>query len=134
VQIAARSRKKNGQWSYAVLICTLSPQEILALMGQPAELAEDRGRVLLAYVHCYDDRGGGVETQVKGDRQGLGLTKRNKKFTAQQVLMLLGSLAHNVTIWARHWLAQTSHKLRELGILRMVRDAFQIRGHIALDQ
>jgi hypothetical protein len=133
VQIAARSRKKNGQWSYAVLICTLSPQEILALMGQPAEFAEDPASVLLAYVHCYDNRGGGVETQVKGDRQGLGLSKRNKKkFTAQQILVLLGSLAHNVTIWARNWLAQTSHKLRELGILRLVRDAFQIRGCIVL--
>lgn len=133
VQIAARSRKKNGQWSYAVLICTLSPQEILALMGQPAELAEDQASVLRAYVHYYDKRGGGVETQVKGDRQGLGLSKRNKKkFAAQQVLVLLGSLAHNVTIWARNWLAQTSHKLREFGILRLVRDAFQIRGCIVL--
>jgi len=135
VQIAARSRKQNGQWSYAVLICTLSPQEMLTLMSQPAELVKDSASVLLAYVHCYDKRGGGAETQVKGDRQGLGLTKRNKKkFTAQQVLVLLGSLAHNVTIWARNWLAQTSYKLRELGILRMVRDAFQIRGRITLDQ
>jgi len=38
----------------------------------------------------------------KSDKQGLGLTKRSKKrFEAQQVLMLLGSLAHNVVVWAR---------------------------------
>jgi hypothetical protein len=56
----------------------------------------------LAYVTCYDQRGGGIETAFKGDKQGLGLTKRNKKrFEAQHMLVLLGSLAHHAVIWAR---------------------------------
>jgi hypothetical protein len=35
--------------------------------------------VLAAYVTFYDQRGGGIETSFKGDKQGLGLTQRNKK-------------------------------------------------------
>jgi hypothetical protein len=68
-------------------------------------------------VTCDDQRGGGIETSLKGDKQGLGLTTRNKKrFEAQQML-LLGSLAHTVVVWARRWwaVAQVHHG----GILRM---------------
>ena len=37
----------------------------------------------------------------KGDKQGLGISKRSKKrFEAQQMEMLLGSLAHNVVAWS----------------------------------
>jgi hypothetical protein len=32
--------------------------------------------VRLAYVTCYDQRGGGVETSFKGDKQGLGIGNR----------------------------------------------------------
>jgi hypothetical protein len=78
---------------------------------------------LLAYVTFSDQRGGGIETTCKGDKQGLGLTKRNKKrFEAQHMLTLLGSLAHNVVVWARHWLAVP--QVQQCGILRMVRDVF----------
>jgi hypothetical protein len=83
-------------------------------------------------VTFYDQRGGGIETSFKGDKQGLGLTKRNKKrFEAQQMLMLLGSLAHNTIVWARHWLA--APQLRSYGMLRMVRDIFHISGFLGID-
>jgi len=53
----------------------------------------------LAYVSLYDQRGGRVEPLFKGDHQGLGMTKRSKKrFEAQQMVMLLGTLANNVVI------------------------------------
>ncbi len=38
------------------------------------------------------------------------------------MLVLLGSLAHNVVVWARRWLS--SQKIHHYGILRMVRDVF----------
>lgn len=80
----------------------------------------------------YDQRGGGVETSFKGDKQGLGSTKRSKKrFEAQQMVMLLGSLAHNVGVWARHWLA--APRLRHYRIIRMVRDVFHVSGFLYLD-
>ncbi len=47
------------------------------------------------------------------------------------MLMLLGSLAHNVIIWARHWLAVAP--LQHYGILRMVRDVLHISGFLVFD-
>ena len=49
------------------------------MLGRPRSQAADPVAVLLAYVTFYDQRGGGIETSLKGDKQGLGLTKRNKK-------------------------------------------------------
>jgi len=112
-----------------VLISALSAQHVLALTGQPLSLLEDPAAVLLAYVRFYDQRGGGIETSFKGDKQGLGMGKRNKKrFAAQQMVMLLGSLAHNVIVWARRWLA--SPTLQHYGMVRMVRDVFHISGFL----
>jgi hypothetical protein len=135
-RIAVRCRKANGQWGIGVLISTVTPQEVLALTQPQASLNADPATVLLAYVYLYDQRGGGVETSFKGDHQGLGSTTRNKKrFEAQQMLMLLGSLAHNVVIWARQWLTQATppSKLRHYGLLRMVRDVFHISGFLVFD-
>jgi hypothetical protein len=134
VRIAVRCRQQNGQWAVGVLISTLSARDVLELTGQPVSRLDDPAAVLLAYVTFYDQRGGGIETSLKGDKQGLGLTKRNKKrFEAQQVLMLLGSLAHNVLIWVRDWLAAVSPRLRSYGILRLVRDVFHISGFLVID-
>lgn len=131
-RIAVRCRKLDGKFAYGVLISTLSAQHVLALTGQPLSSLEDPAAVLLAYVTFYDQRGGGVETSFKGDRQGLGIGKRNKKrFAAQQMVMLLGSLAHNVIVWARQWLASPS--LQHYGTLRMVRDVFHINGFLLTD-
>jgi len=135
-RIAVRCRKANGQWGIGVLISTLSPEEVLALTQLTARPDADPATVLLAYVSLYDQRGGGVETSFKGDHQGLGSTKRSKKrFEAQQMVMLLGTLAHNVVIWARQWLTQTAAPapLRHYGLLRMVRDVFHISGFLVMD-
>ena len=68
-------------------------------------MASDPQASALAYVALYDQRGGGVETTCKEDKQGLGITKRRKKrFAAQQVVVALGALAHNVLVWAKRWL------------------------------
>jgi hypothetical protein len=135
-RIAVRCRKANGQWGVGVLISTLDPVEVLALTQPTAGPNTDPATVLLAYVDLYDQRGGGVETSFKGDHQGLGSTTRSKKrFEAQQMVMLLGTLAHNVVIWARHWLlevAPPATQLRRYGIMRMVRDVFHISGFLLI--
>jgi hypothetical protein len=132
-RLAVRCQKANGQWGYGVLIAPTDLAALRRAVGQegvvvtPAELA-------LSYVYAYDARGGGVETSFKGDKQGLGLTKRSKKrFCAQQITTLLGSLAHNVIVWARRWLVGQQPKLAQYGMLRMVRDVFHIQGRIELD-
>ncbi len=131
-RIAVRCRQQDGEFAYGVLISTLSAQHVLVLTSQSLALLADPAAVLLAYVRFYDQRGGGVETSFKGDKQGLGIGKRSKKrFAAQQMVMLLGSLAHNVIIWARRWLA--SPALQHYGMLRMVRDVFHISGFLLTD-
>ncbi len=131
-RIAVRCRQQDGAFAYGVLISTLSAQHVLVLTGQSLALLDDPAAVLLAYVRFYDQRGGGVETSFKGDKQGLGIGKRSKKrFAAQQMVMLLGSLAHNVIIWARRWLAIPA--LQHYGMLRMVRDVFHISGFLLTD-
>jgi len=131
-RIAVRCRRLDGTFAYGVLICALSAQQVLTVLGWPSSQAADPTAVLRAYVTFYDLRGGGSETSFKGDKQGLGLTKRNKKrFEAQYMLVLLGSLAHNVVIWARNWL--TSPPIARFGILRMVRDVFHISGLLRFD-
>jgi hypothetical protein len=134
-RIAVRCRKKNGQWGVGVVISTLSALDVLILTGQPPTKVTDEATVLLAYVYFYDARGGGVETAIKDDKQGLGITKRNKKrFEAQQMVMLLNVLAHNVLVWARSWLAAALPQIRRYGLLRLVRDVWHISGFVERDE
>src|SRR5260221_4352656 len=131
-RIAVRCRRQDGTFAYGVLICSLSAQQVLAVLKRTSSQAADPTAVLAAYVTFYDQRGGGIETSFKGDKQGLGLTKRNKKrFEAQHMLVLLGSSAHNVVVWARRWLS--SQKIQHYGILRMVRYVFHVSGLLRFD-
>ncbi len=130
-RIAVRWRTKKGHWRYAIVISTLLARVVVEETGLPLAKVLDHQAVTLAYVRFYDQRGGGVETAIKDDKQGLGTAKRNKKrFEAQQMVMLLGTLAHNVLIWARRWLAPHEEKLRRYGLKRLVRDIFHISGRI----
>ncbi len=134
VRVAVRCRKANGQWGYGVLIAPPALAPMMALLGPQAAAPADDAARLLTYVYAYDRRGGGVETALREDKQGLGLTKRTKKrFAAQQLLTLLGTLAHNVIVWTRRWLTTQQAQLAHYGIVRMVRDVFHITGRIGFD-
>jgi hypothetical protein len=133
-RIAVRCRKNNGQWGIGVILSTLSAREVLILTGQSPHQESDPLAVLLAYVRFYDQRGG-VEIEIKEDKQGFSMTKRNKKrFAAQQMVCLLESLAHNLLVWARQWLAPLCPKIARFGMLRMVRDVLHITGIILSDE
>jgi hypothetical protein len=133
-RVAVRCRLANGQWDVGVVVSSLSVADACALAGLDASAATDPTLAVLAYVYLYDQRGGGVETAFKEDKQGRGITKRSKKrFAAQQVVALLGALAHNVVTWAKGWMLPTVPALQRLGIKRLVRDAFGITGRVALD-
>jgi hypothetical protein len=134
VRVAVRCQRANGSWAVGVLVSTLRPGEVIALTGRPCHEVKDGAAVLRAYVYFYDGRGGGIETINREDKQGLGLTARNKKrFVAQQMLVLLGALAHNVIVWVRAWMAPLCPKVSRYGIVRMVRDVFTTSGAIELD-
>jgi hypothetical protein len=133
-QLALRTRKKDGQWSYHVLVFTLSDDQLFWLARQPALNKPTPEQVLFAALYAYDLRGGGIETSNKGSKQGLGLTKRNKRlFCAQEMLVLLAQLAYNLITWTRSLLSRHAPLFRKFGVLRMVRDVFHIPGQIQLD-
>jgi len=133
-RIAVRCRKKNGQWGVGVILSSLPPEVVLRLTGQPQEKITDPLTVLLAYVYFYDQRGGGVETEIKEDKQGLGTLKRNKKrFAAQQMVIQLEALAHNTLVWARRWLRAHCPRVAQFGMLRLVRDVCHMNGMIVFD-
>lgn len=133
-QLAMRHRKRNGEWSYHVLVFTLSNDRLFWLARQPLHGQPSPLQVLLAAVRAYDLRSGGPETTIKGSKQGLGLTHRNKhRFAAQEMLVLLAQLAYNLISWTRHHLARHAPGLRHFGMLRMVRDVFHIAGKVELD-
>ena len=134
VRVAVRCQKKNGQWAHGVLITTLDPAAVVELAGMAADQAANPTALLLAYVYAYDQRGGGIETANKDDKQGVGIGKRNKKrFEAQQMVVWLGTLAHNILVWARHWLAERVPQVARFGHKRLVRDLLQINGVVERD-
>ncbi|HLJ35578.1 MAG TPA: transposase, partial [Ktedonobacteraceae bacterium] len=138
-RLAVRAKKSNGQWYTAVLLVAgLEHRDILTLMGQP--LGADEATIMGAYAHFYDQRGGGIETSFGEDKGGLGITKRNKKrFEAQRLLMLLGTLAHNLLIWSRRWLCRRidphqALRLQQYGIKRLIRDLYHISGKLSFER
>jgi hypothetical protein len=137
-RLAVRNKNHKGQWHSGILLFAgLSQKDILRLMGESQQA--DDVTIMRAYAHFYDQRGGGVETSFGEDKNGLGITKRNKKrFEAQRLLMLLGTLAHNLLVWARRWLCRgaphTASRLQQYGIKRMVRDLYQISGTLSFDK
>jgi len=134
-RLAVRCRLANGQWGVGVIVSSLPLADACVLAGLDATAAiRDPTLALLAYVYLYDQRGGGVETSFKEDKQGLGISKRSKKrFAAQQVVALLGALAHNVLTWAKRWMLPVVPAIQRLGIKRLVRDVFGVTGRVEVD-
>jgi hypothetical protein len=133
-RVAVRCRLASGAWGVGVVVSSLSVADACALAGLDPTAASDPTMAVLAYVYLYDQRGGGVETAFKEDKQGLGITKRSKqRFAAQQVVVALGALAHNVLVWAKGWLQARCPRLARFGVKRLVRDVFGIGGCVDFD-
>ena len=130
-RIAVRTRKKNGQWGIGIVLSTLSTSVVSALAGLlPEQMAQPLAQ-MFAYVYFYDLRAGGIEIGLKQDKQGLGITKRNKQsFQAQQMLTHLNALAHNLLIWFQQWLAQRWSAVTQFGLLRFIRDVLHLPGGV----
>jgi hypothetical protein len=134
-RIAVRCRKDNGQWGIGILVSSLTPQDVLWLSGALDTHTTDDLEILLAYVHFYDQRGGGIEIEIKEDKQGLSITKRTKKRApAQQILTQLEVLAHNTLVWARRWLADHCPKIAQFGLKRLIREVLHLNGLVTFDQ
>lgn len=134
IQVAVRSAKAKGGWSYHVIVSSLTPEQVIALSGRPPEAAWEAEPIIQAYADVYDDRSGPMEHSFGEDHQGLPLCKRHRcGFVAQEMMLLLLSLAHDTLVWSREWLAEGSSQVRNLGILRLVRDVLQVPGLVTFD-
>ncbi|HKX55664.1 MAG TPA: hypothetical protein VJN01_06170, partial [Xanthomonadales bacterium] len=132
-RLAVRARRSKKRWGVGLILSSLKPETVLDLTGQPA--TTDPHQQGLAYLSFYDQRAGSIEISFKQDNQGLAATKRNKKkFAAQQMLLLLETLAHNTIVWLRHKLAEVCPALAKFGLKRWVRDVFHIPGLLCFDQ
>ena len=81
----------------------------------------------------YDDRGQ-CETQIQADKSGLKLTRRRKQsLPAQEALILLTDLAHNLLAWSCQWMA-LQHPLTTFGTTRLIEDVFAIPGQLIFDE
>jgi hypothetical protein len=60
----------------------------------------------------------------------LGIEKRRKKnFHAQEALVLLAQLGHNLLVWFKRWFLEGT-PAAELGIERLVREVLRMPGQV----
>jgi Transposase DDE domain group 1 len=114
-QWVIRTPKEKGGYQYAVLVTTLVDHE-------PVSLAD-----------AYDGRAM-IEATFCQDKQALGLvTRRQRQWEAQQMVLLLARLAHHLLLWGKRWLSRvpgTRRRLRGYGLVRLLRDVWAVPGVI----
>jgi len=114
-QWVIRTPKAKGGYQYAVLVTTWTDLE-------PAALAD-----------AYDGRAT-IESSFCQDKQALGLvTRRQRRWEAQQMVLLLARLAHHLLLWGKQWLSRvpaTRRRLRGYGLVRLLRDVWAVPGVI----
>jgi Transposase DDE domain group 1 len=84
----------------------------------------------LVYVSAlYDDRAR-IENEIKADKGGLLLPRRRKKhLNAQEALVLLTDLAHNIFAWTRRFWA-TQPDLGDVGLYFIINEILTIPGKL----
>jgi len=77
----------------------------------------------------YDDRGQ-CETEIQADKGGLQLERRRKKrLAAQEALVLLTDVAHNLLAWLTPWMFPDS-LLAGFGTTRLTQDVLHVPGRL----
>ncbi len=113
--LALRWRTQRRQVKQAVVVCSVSD-------WSPREI-----------IQHYDARGA-CEIEIRADKGGLQMGRRRKKsVAAQEALILLTDLAHNLLAWTAHWMFP-SGALAQLGTTQLVQDVLAIPGHLVFQQ
>lgn len=103
---------------------------------------DQKGKVKLAAVVCsvtdwsstqvvahYDHRGQ-CETEIQADKGGLRLCRRRKhNLAAQEALVLLTDIAHNLIAWSANWM-MLDKPLNTFGTTRFIEDVLTLPGQI----
>jgi Transposase DDE domain group 1 len=110
-----RTPQAPGGYHYAVLLTTVPDLE-------PTALAD-----------AYDGRAM-IEATFCQDKQALGLVKRRQhKWEAQQMVLLLARLAHHILLWSKRWLSRvptTRWRLEGYGLVRLLQEGTTVPGVI----
>jgi hypothetical protein len=102
---------RRDVFKYALLICSLLDLDLFQIG------------------HLYDERAS-MENEIKADKGGLLLPKRRKKqLEAQEALVLLTDLAHNILAWSRDFWS-LEPKIGNLGIYGIVNKIMMIPGKL----
>lgn len=102
---------KRDALKYALLICSLLDLDLFQMS------------------HLYDERAS-IENEIKADKGGLLLPKRRKKqLEAQEALVLLTDLAHNIFAWSRDFWS-VEPEIGNFGIYSIVNKIMTIPGKL----
>lgn len=101
----------SGQVKHAIVICSITDWAMEETIAH------------------YDDRGA-CETEIQADKGGLKLEKRRKKrMAAQEALILLTDIAHNLLAWVPQWMFP-DEPLATFGTTRLIEDVFHLPGRL----
>jgi len=113
--LALRWRTMRGDLKQAVVVCSVDS-------WSPVEI-----------IHYYDARGA-CETEIQADKGGLQMGRRRKKIAAaQEVLILLTDVAHNLLAWITPWMFP-SGPLAQMGSTQMVHDVLAMPGRLFFER
>ena len=87
----------------------------------------------VALADADDDRAM-IEATCCQDTQALGrVTRRQRRWEAQQMVLRLARLAHHLLLWGKQWLSRvptTRRRLRGYGLGRLLREVWAVPGVI----
>jgi hypothetical protein len=130
-QVVERRTSAHDQSVHYSVLLTNAPPTLLAQLA-PDDLPLSGDPRLLQLAYAYDQRSGALETFNRADKQAFGLHHPyTHAFHAQEVLLLLAQLAHNLLMWITRRLSP--HLSHPLGLQRLLRDGLSISGRLYFD-
>ena len=119
------------QVHYAVLV-TNAPASLLQGLTASSDFPLSGDPHLLQLAYAYDLRSGALESCNRADKQTFGLHHPyTHVFHAQQILLLLAQLAHNLLPWVA--LRLRPHLTHPIGLQPLLRDGLAIAGRLYFD-
>jgi hypothetical protein len=104
-----------GQTKYSTVVCSVLTWTLAEVIAH------------------YDDRGA-CETEIQADKSGLLLERRRKKhLAAQEALILLTDVAHNLLAWTPQWMF-AGEPLAEFGPTRFSQDVLSLPGRLFFER
>lgn len=109
--LVLRWPNQKGDVKYSIVLCSIPTWTMAEVIGY------------------YDDRGA-CETEIQSDKGGLKLERRRKRrLAAQEALILLTDLAHNLLAWVGQWMFP-DEPLATFGTTRLIEDVFHLPGRL----